>query len=70
MRWAGHLACMGVQGNAISILVGKPKGKGPLGRPRHTWQDNIRMDLREIGWDGVDWIDLAQDMDDWRALKS
>jgi hypothetical protein len=54
---------MGVQGNAISILVGKPEGKRPLGRPRHRWQDNIRMDLREIGWDGVDWIDLAQDMD-------
>jgi hypothetical protein len=50
------------------ILVGKPEGKRPLGRPRRRWVDNIKMDLREIGWDGVDWIDLAQDRDQWRAL--
>jgi hypothetical protein len=62
MRWARHLARMGVQGNAISILVGEPEGKRQLGRPRRRLQDNIRMDLRESGWDGVDWIDLAQDM--------
>jgi hypothetical protein len=48
--------------------VGKPEGKRPLGRPRHRWEDNIRMDLRGIGWGGMDWIDLAQDRDQWRAL--
>jgi hypothetical protein len=48
--------------------VGKPEGKRPLGRPRRRWKDNIRMDLREIGWGGMEWIDLAQDRDQWRAL--
>jgi hypothetical protein len=48
--------------------VGKPRGKRPLGRPRRRWVDSIKIDLREIGWDGVDWIKLAQDMDQWRAL--
>jgi hypothetical protein len=48
--------------------VGKPKGKRPRGRPRHRLEDNIKMDLREIGWGGMDWIDLAQDRDQWRAL--
>jgi hypothetical protein len=48
--------------------VGKPEGKRPLGRPRSRWVDNIKMDLIEIGWDGVDWIDLAQDRDQWRDL--
>jgi hypothetical protein len=52
----------------ITILVGKPEGKRPLGRPRSRWVDNIKMDLREIGWDGVDWIDLVRDRDQWRAL--
>jgi transposase len=51
-----------------SILVGKPAGKRPLGRPRRRWVENIKMDLRDIGWEGVDWIDLAQDMGHWRAL--
>jgi hypothetical protein len=50
------------------ILVGKPEGKSPLGRPRRRWVDNIKMDLRETGWDGMDWIDLAEDRDEWRAL--
>jgi hypothetical protein len=68
MGWAGHVARMGKKGNAYRILVGKPEGKKPLGRPRHRWEDNIRMDLKEIGWDGMDWIDLAQDRDQWRAL--
>jgi hypothetical protein len=54
--------------DAYRILVGKPEGKGPLGIPRRRWVDNIKMDLTEIGWDCVDWIDLAQDMDQWRAL--
>jgi hypothetical protein len=68
MRWAGHLARMWEKMNAYRILVGKPEGKRPLGRKRRRWLDNIKMDLREIGWDGMDWIDLAQDMDQWRAL--
>jgi hypothetical protein len=54
--------------NAYKILVGKPEKKRPLGRPRRRWVDNIKVDLREIGWDGLDWIDLAQDRDRWRAL--
>jgi hypothetical protein len=63
MRWAGHVARMGEKRNAYRILVGKPEGRGPLGRPRRRWVENIKIDLREIGWDGVDWIDLAQDRD-------
>jgi hypothetical protein len=56
--------------NAYMTLVGNPEGKRPLGRPRRRWVDNIKMDLTEIGWDGVDWIDLAQDRDQWRALMN
>jgi hypothetical protein len=52
------------------VLVGKPEGKRPLGRPRHRWEDGIRMDLREIGLEGVDWIQLSQDRDWWRAVVS
>jgi hypothetical protein len=59
---------MGETRNAYRILVGKLEGKRPLRRPRHRWVDNIKMDLIEIGWDGMDWIDLAQDRDQWRAL--
>jgi hypothetical protein len=54
---------MGEMTNAYRILVGKPEGRRPLGRPRRRWVDNIKMDLREIGWDGTDWIDVAQDRD-------
>jgi hypothetical protein len=54
--------------NAYWILVGKPEGKRPLGRPRHRWIDSIKVDFREIGWDGVNWIDMAQKRDQWRAL--
>jgi hypothetical protein len=54
--------------NAYRLLVGKPEGKRLLGRPRLRWVDNIKMDLREIGWDGVDWIDMAQERDHWKAL--
>jgi hypothetical protein len=54
--------------NAYRLLVGKPEGKRPLGRPRHRWVDNIKMNLLEIGWGGVDWIGLAQDRDKWKAL--
>jgi hypothetical protein len=68
MRWAGHVARMGAKRNTYRILVGNPEGKRPLGRPRRRWVDNIKMDLREIGWDGTDWIDLAQNRDQWRAL--
>jgi hypothetical protein len=63
MRSAGHVARMGEGRNEYRVLVGKPKGKRPLGRPRHRWEDGIRMDLGEIGWGGVDWIHLAQDRD-------
>jgi hypothetical protein len=68
MRWAGHVAGMGEKRNACKILVGKPEGKRPLGRPRCSWVDNIKIDVRETGWGGVDWIDLAQDRNQWRAL--
>jgi hypothetical protein len=53
---------------AYRALVGKPDGRRPLGRPRRRWEDNIKMDLREVGWRGMDWINLAQDRDRWRAL--
>jgi hypothetical protein len=59
---------MGEKRNAYRLLVGKPEGKRPLGRPRCRWVDNIRMDLGEVGWGDVDWICLAQDRDKWRAL--
>jgi hypothetical protein len=68
MRWAGHVTQMEEMRNADRIWVGKLEGKRPLGRPRRMWEDNIRMDLRDIGWGGMDWIDLAQDRDQWRAL--
>jgi hypothetical protein len=67
MRWTGHVARMGEGRNVYRVLVGKPTGKRPLGKPRHRW-DGIRMDLREIGWEGVKWIHLAQDRDWWQAL--
>jgi hypothetical protein len=68
MRWAGHVARMGEKRNAYRLLVGKPEGKRPLGRPRRRWVDNIRMDPGEVGWGGVDWIGLAKDRNRWRAL--
>jgi hypothetical protein len=69
MRWAGHVARMVEKGNAYRIFVGKPEEKRPLGRPTRMWVDNIKiLDLREIGCDGVDWIDQAQDTDQRRAL--
>jgi hypothetical protein len=68
MRWVGHVARMGEKRNAYRILVGKPEGKRQLGRPKRRWVDNIKMDLREIGWDRVDWMDMAQDRAQWRAL--
>jgi hypothetical protein len=63
MRWAGYVACMGAIRNAYTILVGKPAGKRPLGRLIHRWGDNIKMDVREIGWGGMDWDHLAQNRD-------
>jgi hypothetical protein len=59
---------MGPKRNAYRILMEKPEGNRPLGRPRRRWVDNIKMGLRETGWDGMDWIDLTQDMDQWRDL--
>jgi hypothetical protein len=68
MRWAGHVARMGEKRNAYRILPGKAEGKRPLGRARHRWVDDIKMDLRGIGLGGMDWIDLAQVRDQWRSL--
>jgi hypothetical protein len=63
MRWAGHVARVGEESRVYKVLVGKPEGKRPLGRPRHRWENGIRMDLREIGLGNVDWIRLVQDRD-------
>jgi hypothetical protein len=68
MRWAGHVARMGEDRGAHSVLVGKPEGKRPLGRLRHRWEDNIKMDLQEVGGGRGDWMELAQYRDRWRAL--
>ena len=68
MRWAGHVASMGEGRGVYRILVGKLEGKRPLGRPRRRWEDNIKMGLQEVGCGGMDWIELAQDGDRWRAL--
>jgi hypothetical protein len=59
---------MGEGRGAYRVLVGRPEGRTPLGRPRRRWEDNIKMDLKEVGWGGMDWIDVAQDRDRWRAL--
>jgi hypothetical protein len=67
MRWAGHVAFM-ERRSAYEVLVGKPEGKRPLGRPRHKWEDNIKIDLQELGCGSVDWIELAQYRDRWRAI--
>jgi hypothetical protein len=69
-RWAVHVARMGEGRGVYRVLVGKPEGRRPLGRPRRRWENNIRMDLREVGCGCVDWIELAQDRDRWRALVS
>jgi len=68
MRWAGHVARMGERRGVYRVLVGKPEGKRPLGRPRRRWEDNIKMNLQEVGCGGMDWIELAQDRDRWRTL--
>jgi len=68
MRWAGHVARMGEERGVCRVLVGKPEGKKPLGRPRRRWVDNIRMDLHEVGCGYMDWIGLTQDRDRCRTL--
>jgi hypothetical protein len=68
MRGSGNAARMEEKGNAYRISVGNPEGKRPLGRTRHRSDHNIKMDLRQISWGGVDWNDLVQDRDRWRAL--
>ena len=70
MRSAGHVAHMGQGRMVYRVLVGKPEGKRPLGRPRRRWEDNIKMDLQEVGGGCGDWMELAQDRDRWRALVS
>ncbi|KAJ4436707.1 hypothetical protein ANN_16839 [Periplaneta americana] len=67
LRWAGHVARMGEARNAYRVLVGMPEGKRPLGRPRCRWENNTKMDLREVGYDDREWINLAQNRDRWRA---
>jgi hypothetical protein len=61
---------MGEGRGAYRILVGRPVGRRPLGRPKRRWEDNIKMDFQEVGWRGMDWIDMAQDRDRWRAVVS
>ena len=68
MRCAGHVALMGVGRGVYRVSVRKPEGKRPLGSPTLRWEDNITMDLQEVGCEGTDWIELAQDRDKWRAL--
>ena len=70
MIWAGHVARMGEERGVYRGLVAKPEGKGPLGRPRRRWEDNITMDLQEVECGYMDWIGLAQDRDRWRTLVS
>ena len=70
MRWAGNVARMGEEKGVYRVLVGKPKGRRPFGRPRRRWVDNIRMDLQDVGCGFVDLIGLAQDRDRWRKLVS
>jgi len=68
MRWAGHIACMGERRGVHRVLVGKPQGKRAPGRPRRRWEDNIKMELQEVGCGGMDWIELSQDRDSCRAV--
>jgi len=67
-RWARHVARKGESKGVYRVLVGKPEGKKPLGRPRRRWEDNIKVDLQEVGCEEMDWIDVAQDKERWRAL--
>jgi hypothetical protein len=68
LRWAGQVEHMGDRRGVYRVLVGKPEGKRPLGRLKRKWEDNIKMDLQEVGCEGLEWIELAEDLDSWRAL--
>jgi hypothetical protein len=68
MRWAGHVDRMGEKRGLYRVLVWKPEGKRPLWRPKRGWEDNIKMDLQEVGYGGHGWMELAQDRERWRAL--
>ena len=70
MRWAEHVERRGERRGIYRVLVGKPEGKSPLGRPRRRWEDNVKMGLQEVGCGSMDWIKLAQDRDSWRALMT
>jgi hypothetical protein len=70
LRWVGHVARMGEGRGVYRVLMGKPEGKRLLGRPRRRWEDNVKMDLQELGFGCEDWIGLAQDRERWRALVS
>jgi len=70
MSWAGNVARMSEERGVCRVLVRKPEGRRPLGRPRRRWVDNIRMELQEVGYGYMDWIGLAQDRDSWRTLVS
>jgi hypothetical protein len=70
MRWAENVARIGERRGVYRVLVGKPEGKRPLGRPRRRWEENIKMDLQKVGCRVMDWIELAQDRDRWRALAN
>jgi hypothetical protein len=68
IRWVGHVTCMGQGRGMYRVLVGKPEGKRPLGRPWCRWEDNIKMDLQAVGYEDMDWMKLALDRDRWQAL--
>jgi hypothetical protein len=68
MKWVGHVTCMGERKKVYKVLVGKLEGKKALKRPRHRWEVGIKMNLREICWEDVGWIYLAQDRDQWQAV--
>jgi len=70
MKWAGHASRMGEGRGVHRVLLGKPEGKRPLGRPRRIWEDNIKTDLQEVGGGCADWLELAQDREMWRAFVS
>jgi len=70
MRWVGHVARTGEKRGSYRVLVRKPEGKRPLEKPRRRWEDNIKMDFQEVGCGGMDWIELVQDRDRWRACVS